>query len=477
MATGERIGDILVARGLLDRARAETINAERVRASTRFGSVAVNTGRVDETEALKALALQQGVPAVDLHRAIIPKSVVQLVPIEVAVRESVLPLRLDGGNLFLAMANPGDARARDEISFATGLHILPYVALHRRLVELTPHAHSTTGLLYIGPGADTRNVDPQGYVPIIGGPEVQPLSEAIIDLDPVTIEAATAADIDVDIDVIVDEPLATRPATSTTSPQQGAGIGKTILVVDDEPEIQRLVVESLRPLGGTIITASRGDEALLLIKQRRPDLIVLDAMLPEVHGFEICRKVKESRRFGHTPVLMISAIYRGWRMAEDIKTTYRVDEFLEKPFRVAELRRHAERLLQQAQPTRPTDERLVAEAQSLYNAGVDAYQKHELVTAFERLRDAERIEPFSAKIHFMLARVLEKNERPFQAIYHYERAVELKPAFFAATKSLAELYQASGFRNKAVEMWERSLRAAPSPDVRDQIKQHLVSIL
>ena len=62
-------------------------------------------------------------------------------------------------------------------------------------------------------------------------------------------------------------------------------------------------------------------------------------------------------------------------------------------------------------------------------------------------------------------------------MYHYERAIELDPNLYAAAQNLALLYQAKGFKRKAVEMWERALLSAPSEDVRNNIKQHLVNIL
>jgi DNA-binding response OmpR family regulator len=257
----------------------------------------------------------------------------------------------------------------------------------------------------------------------------------------------------------------------------GSSMALNVLLVEDDPDIQRLLVDTMRGLGGDVTASARGVEALQLIKTVKPDLVVLDAMLPEVHGFEICRKIKESKRFGATPVLMISAIYRGWRIAEDIKATYKADAFLEKPFRISELRRVAEELLATGKSAAGAGDDLGAEVLARYAAGVEAYQAKDYRTALDELRAAEAAEPFSAKIQFMLGRTLEQDQKVFQAVYHYERAVELDPTLFAATKNLALLYQARGFRNKAVEMWERSLAAAPNPQVREQIKQYLVSVL
>ncbi len=462
MPENKRIGDLLVARGLLDRAAADKIGVERSRAQTRYASVAVQRGAVDEDAALSALAALRGVPAVDLSRAIIPKAVVARVPLEIACLHLVLPVRQEGSSLLLAMADPSDWQVIDEVSFATGMSVQPHVALHMRLVELIPKAHSNEGAYFFGPSAPTDVQDESGLLPVVR--------------DAVIAEAKLVDDVEVEVEVEVDdadsEPLVLEPVEQ----EGGAGRRKLILVVEDEPDIAKLISSSLLPLGHQIITSSRGLEALKLIKSRRPDLIVLDAMLPEVHGFEICRKVKESKRFGRTPVLMLSAIYRGWRIAEDIKATYKVDDFMEKPFRVADLRRRAQTLLER-DCTEAEDVALSSNAQMHLDAALECLREGELDTAFADLRQAEMLEPFSGLIQYYLGQALEKRGRVFQALYHYERAVELRPDMFAATKCLAQLYQAQGFRNKAVEMWERSLHAAPSPEVRAQVKAYLVSLL
>ena len=84
-----------------------------------------------------------------------------------------------------------------------------------------------------------------------------------------------------------------------------------------------------------------------------PDLVVLDGMLPEVHGFEICRQLKTSERFRHIPVIMMSAVHTGWRFAADVKEKYGADDYLEKPFEPAELLRRVETLLNRAPAARP----------------------------------------------------------------------------------------------------------------------------
>src|SRR6185437_8374980 len=101
--------------------------------------------------------------------------------------------------------------------------------------------------------------------------------------------------------------------------------------------------------GYRIIEADRGLLALRLVKNHLPDLIILDAMLPELHGFDIARRIKGSGKYGKIPVIMVSAVHRGWRIAQDVKESYGVEEYLEKPFKMAEVLEHVQKLLARAQ--------------------------------------------------------------------------------------------------------------------------------
>ena len=92
-----------------------------------------------------------------------------------------------------------------------------------------------------------------------------------------------------------------------------------MLVVDDEAEIRKMLKRLLKGRGYRVYEAEKGKAALRMVKEHSPDLIVLDAMLPEVHGFDIARRIKGSKRYGQIPIIMVSAVYRGWRYAEDLK--------------------------------------------------------------------------------------------------------------------------------------------------------------
>jgi DNA-binding response OmpR family regulator len=477
MPESKRIGDILVERGVIDAATAELIEAERLLTRSRFVSAAVAHGRISEIDALAALSIRDGIPAVDLSRAILATRVAKRTPLTIARQHLILPVREDGPYLVVAMATPKDQKVIDELTFATGMQVLPHAALYSRLVELIPLVHATKGAFFRGPLAPAELSD-QELIPIVTGEQLSAGLdvEVVIDSDIDASSAAAEDDNHARAAAGGAAAAAAAPARPAVPVDGAIGEQKVVLVVEDEPDIARLIVSTVSQLGCEVITASRGLEALQLIKDRHPALIILDAMLPEVHGFEICRKVKQSKRFGNTPVLMVSAVYRGWEIAADVKATYKADAFLEKPFRVADLRRLAGQLLEQPSG-HPPDERLGDEAQALVQRGQESLLQDDLDQAIAQLRQAESLEPFSASIQFLLAAALEKHGGVLQAIYHYERAIELKPDYFSAAQKAANLYQAQGFRQKAADMWQRALRAAPDAQAREQIKKRLVSLL
>src|SRR2546429_8312884 len=79
--------------------------------------------------------------------------------------------------------------------------------------------------------------------------------------------------------------------------------GASILVVDDEREIVRALRRSLSAHGFTVLTASSGEEAVRLVSQQRPDLLLLDLLLPGMSGLEVCRQV---RAVSNVPIIVLS---------------------------------------------------------------------------------------------------------------------------------------------------------------------------
>jgi DNA-binding response OmpR family regulator len=288
--------------------------------------------------------------------------------------------------------------------------------------------------------------------------------------------------VDPDLSVVAELPpdQPSRPAPAVANDAFGAG--KTVLIVDDEVDIRRLLRRVLQEKGFRVVEADRGLEALRMVKAHLPDLLVLDAMLPEVNGFEIARRIKTSAKYGHIPIVMVSAVYKGARVAEDAKASYGVDAYVEKPFRLADVLGAIENALKTTKPDEATPvardpESLSGDAEQALNEGVAAYQAGRLDEAIEHLRHGLEIDPLAFRLHFHLGLLFGKKGMLYEAIQELEHAVQQNEKHFAASKNLAVLYQKAGFRNKAIEAWQRALKVAPDEDTRASIKAHLVTLL
>jgi DNA-binding response OmpR family regulator len=84
-------------------------------------------------------------------------------------------------------------------------------------------------------------------------------------------------------------------------------MAKKILVVDDEPDIVTMVASRLEALGYEIVSASDGKDALEKARTTKPDLVVLDLMLPKLNGYEVCHSLGTDPQHRDTPVVMLTA--------------------------------------------------------------------------------------------------------------------------------------------------------------------------
>ncbi|WP_242611186.1 response regulator transcription factor [Blastococcus saxobsidens] len=126
---------------------------------------------------------------------------------------------------------------------------------------------------------------------------------------------------------------ATGGAVSGNQPTGGSTPEARLLVVDDEPNIRELLSASLRYAGFEVATAADGQQALSMAASFRPDLLVLDVMMPGLDGFAVVRRLRESGR--HTPVLFLTA-----RDAAEDKVsglTLGGDDYVTKPFSLDEV--------------------------------------------------------------------------------------------------------------------------------------------
>jgi DNA-binding response OmpR family regulator len=109
--------------------------------------------------------------------------------------------------------------------------------------------------------------------------------------------------------------------------------GKKIIVADDEQDLVTLVAATLEGEGYEVRSASNGQEALQIAKSERPDLMVLDGLMPRMSGFDVCKTVKEEiYPEGEVKVLLMTAIYKKRQQKYEAMELYKVDQVIYKPF-------------------------------------------------------------------------------------------------------------------------------------------------
>ena len=116
-----------------------------------------------------------------------------------------------------------------------------------------------------------------------------------------------------------------------------------ILVVDDEPDLIRVLEFGLKASGYTVEVASDGQEGLKKAREIKPDVILLDLMLPKLDGYKVCRLLKFDDRFKHIPIIILSA--RTQEGDQTLALEMGANRFVTKPYDFTEILGYIETLL------------------------------------------------------------------------------------------------------------------------------------
>ncbi len=127
------------------------------------------------------------------------------------------------------------------------------------------------------------------------------------------------------------------------------GDKKTILVVDDEPDFASIVQANLKKEGFNVEVAYDGVEALEKVKANPPDAIVLDVMMPEKDGFEVCAELKKDKKYKHIPIIMLTAVadhVSSTRYSHHDGMSMEADDYLPKPASAEDISESVKRLVE-----------------------------------------------------------------------------------------------------------------------------------
>ncbi|HTN42589.1 MAG TPA: response regulator [Nitrospiria bacterium] len=115
-----------------------------------------------------------------------------------------------------------------------------------------------------------------------------------------------------------------------TTPEGAEVAGKKVLVVDDEKFVRELIKIKLGRCGLAVLEASNGLEAIEMARTQRPDMILLDVMMPKMNGFEACEKLKANPMTARIPIVMLTA--RGEQANHEKGISLGAMDYMSKPF-------------------------------------------------------------------------------------------------------------------------------------------------
>ena len=121
-------------------------------------------------------------------------------------------------------------------------------------------------------------------------------------------------------------------------------MAETLLIIDDDEKLNRLLKKFMADFGFTVHAATHPADGLKKIRRFSPDLVILDVMLPDINGFEVCKKI---RQFSTVPIVMLTA--RGELMDKVVGLELGADDYLPKPFEPRELVARIQSVLRRTQ--------------------------------------------------------------------------------------------------------------------------------
>lgn len=128
-------------------------------------------------------------------------------------------------------------------------------------------------------------------------------------------------------------------------------MAEKILIIDDEEHIIELIRYNVEASGYTTSSAGNGIDGLMLAKQEKPDLILLDLMLPGLDGLEVCKRMRSDDQLKSVPIIMLTA--KSEEIDKILGLELGADDYITKPFSVRELTARVKAMLRRANPQEP----------------------------------------------------------------------------------------------------------------------------
>lgn len=448
-------------------------------------------------EALAALSAQHGLPSVDLSERVIPLSLLKLVPVEMARERLVMPFSSDGERLLVALTTAGDPDLLEELAFVAGKAIDPHVSLEPMVRNVIEHAYGLLArgedTVYVGHCVSASQLAALGLPNLPRAPdplkaEEPPRDEQLEPTEPAE-PSAEAASSSAETPMPSSRPhgapseppeldtaFSQRTRPSEMPPMLAPESEAQVLLACSSGALREPLRAALSELGLTVLEADSGVAALELAREQDPRVLVLDADLDLMHGFEVWRRLRSTARFAQTAVIFITGGPRQWRLREDLREQLGVSHCHARPVEPKKLARTVRLLLDDphAPPELPP---LSPESEALWNAAMQAFQGGDIDQAIAMLETGLAADSEAFELRYHLGLLYGRRDHAFAAIRALEQAVTLQPQHFSALKNLAVVYQRAGFRNASVDVWQQAMAAAPDEETRNTIRTHMLTLL
>src|SRR4029434_3413671 len=140
-----RLGDLLVKEGLINQEQLQRALADQKGSNEKLGSILVRLDFINEDQLIDFLSKQYGIPSITLTQLDVDAEVVKLVPAQIARKSECLPIKRQGNQLTLAMADPTNVFALDDVGFMTNLQVVPVVASQAAIRAAVDRTYDTKG--------------------------------------------------------------------------------------------------------------------------------------------------------------------------------------------------------------------------------------------------------------------------------------------------------------------------------------------
>lgn len=486
---------MLVDRGIVRKAQLDLAVARQRASGRRIGSLLVEMGLAREPDVLEALGDQLGVPAVDLGFARIRTADLENIPEAFARQYLVLPFRSLSDRLLVAMADPTDETTLKAVARAAGRPIDNHIALEadlRRAIDGAYGAKRGGTTEWVGPRAlageqpeldfdalptedaywkgEFSTPPPAVPAPRPDAPVIRMTSRGTAPAPAPQALASAEDSAGIVIEEILDEPSVGASALPTLSSE-----ARLTAVLADPIDVDRKAALAILHARAISVREARdGNAALALIHTEPVSLVIFDPALPNLHGFDLCRRVREDPSLTEISFIVTSAHWRGWRQREDLRTLYRISAFVDKPCRSEHLLGAVDAIVGLA-PSGAASR--AARVQALQQEALSDQRAGQLPRAIEKMREALRLEPTSAELHREVAALLLRSGEAFEAMQELEEALEIEPHSLPTLRNLALLYERRGFHKTAGEVWERVMPLTTHDAERAEIRKKVMELL